>query len=121
MNVADIELCKELFKLSKWESELTWAATKQDNTVLVSSHEKELGHDLYRVAYAYDLGYLLRKLPLGVEVAKTVMGYRADAPPAQRKRCIANTYDSPEDATCRLAIELHKSGILPTPQDYKET
>lgn len=118
MNVASQQLCKELYELSSWETDDGWDYAGKFRYGLFSSpHENPS-----RSVPAYDLGYLLRKLEpitesgvlgrLYVEYARdlaTGMHYYAafnsatlDAQPA----------DTPEDAACKLAIELFKQGIL---------
>lgn len=122
MNVASLELCKELYEMSGWE----------DTFMMVNAHSgrvrvKESPYYGGEVP-AYDLGYLLRKLPLNIpdpvdstEVLALGLGtHHRDA----RKWCISyvNLYDrdeyydsielSPEDAAAKLAIQLFEEGIL---------
>jgi hypothetical protein len=66
---------------------------------------------------AYDLGYVMRKLPSGIHIFKAsksvrndgVVKYSAWMQNVTRYRLLATT---PEDAACELAIELFKSGVL---------
>lgn len=122
-DVASLELSKELWELSGWESDLTWAMTERENTLLVSSNDKNLGHDIYRYSYSYDAGYLLRKLPrtvkhpatgeertLGVSWHLTKKRWVADYERSMIPHAYATT---PENALALLCIELHKEGILP--------
>jgi hypothetical protein len=124
MDTASIELCKELFTLSKWEL--------QDCAVYALSGESKIfrfvrspSPNVISMDYyipAYDLGYLLRKLPQNLWV-----GYVDTS--GKRGYALANTYawnakgddidkiaecraDTPEDAACKLAIELFQQGIL---------
>lgn len=93
MNVASLELCKELYELSGWKTE----------TMSMGLHQN---------APAYDLGYLLRKLPSDCPLAsdgETWSIAYIDEDGANREYSNAMT---PEDATCLLAIELFKSGVL---------
>lgn len=114
MNVASLELCKELFELGgeSWRKGLTqYSQDFQPNGVTKNIPR-------------YDLGYLLRKLPenmlCGLLLAndKTMCVLDVSYKREDRPSIMAKT---PEDALCQLAIELFKQGILPTPQDYKET
>lgn len=66
MNVALLELCQELHDLSGWvdtgKAYGKW--TPEDKKPFMAEYNYgEFGHDAFRVAPAYDLGYLLRKLP----------------------------------------------------------
>jgi hypothetical protein len=56
---------------------------------------------------AYDLGYLLRKLPQPY----SIMAYSTGRLVAVQGEVTA-TADTPEDAAAKLAIELFKQGIL---------
>ena len=132
-NVASLVLCKELHDLSGWEAPDTWAFGDELNEpIVVSSDHGELGHDIYRVAYAYDLGYLLRKLPAQIEFNDEIVKLTLDrqsgkmwrasyAYPLERMKAkrryadwkfLAYQYETPENALCRLAITLLKQGIL---------
>ena len=110
MNVASLGLCKELFELSGWGAELNdWRS----------------GTGTTSGAYpAYDLGYLLRKLPETVSEDGSLytswlsmdnlgsggwqFGYRKGAAKPDPK----GIADTPEDAACKLAIELIKQGVI---------
>ena len=93
MNTASLELCKELFELSGWDG------TAYEHELLNGKHYtrtlpvKEMTHfDQNTYIPAYDLGYLLRKLPPSIQRA-----------------------DTPEDAASKLAIELFKQKrVIPT-------
>jgi hypothetical protein len=125
MNVASLELCKELYELSGWhETDFVWADHGKDSFTMYNLTAKRADH----YPPAYDLGYLLRKLPIKVSdrsgypswlkvAVYTDSSYQASYG-IRRYRQLA---DTPENATAKLAIELLKQGILPTPQDYKET
>src|SRR5260221_9447676 len=123
MNVARLELCKKLYTLSGWKetdnfyqfieySDLSTGYYLTNPTVAAPLHAN---------AYpAYDLGYLLRRLPplgykddgrmadswLTLELAggKWFCGHKGWGDGAE-----ANT---PEDAACKLAIALFQQGIL---------
>lgn len=91
MNTASLELCKELFKLSGW-----------------------IGIYGPNTEVTYDLGYLIRQLP-------AVSGGVLTLQPADHEPTTAwrvgygdnmTEADTPEDAACKLAIELCKQGVL---------
>jgi len=141
MNTASLELCKELYELSGWtqfggRDEPHWAQKANDTRTEWFSVRslKELDGWLmdepgerryYRTIPAYDLGYLLRKLPkcypyrytnstnrfrLGLLDGKFwVAGYPIND---DFSASHAGTADTPEDATAKLAIELFKQGVL---------
>lgn len=98
MNVANLDLCRELYELSGWT----------DN-----DHHRYLGEG--EEIPAYDLGYLLRKLqPFNAADLQWLGGkWAAQAvifgtqPKSERTEA-----DTPEDAACKLAIELFKQGVL---------
>lgn len=100
MNVANLELCKELFKLSGWP---------------VGIHLGEW-EDL---TPQYDLGFLLRKLPPVVTLKSraggrwscSILTGRINGKTIEKIELdkLANT---PENAACKLAIELFKQGVV---------
>jgi hypothetical protein len=123
MNVASLNLCKELYEISGWGR----GDQLQEHLVV-----DEEGYE-YAVFPAYDLGYLLRKLPpnfstgdargsfeffLKMTTREWFAGYNK---PETGKwlydsnhgvwehPCAAHT---PEDAAAKLAIELFKQEIL---------
>lgn len=121
MNVASLELCKELFELSGWKgTHYNWY------THVSAKVEPELQHrKMVRLADsnnwieipAYDLGYLLRKLPHRIKFKDFELHkvYEDDwwaGYTYQEEFVIKAFADTPEDATCKLAIELFKQGVL---------
>lgn len=140
MTVASLELCKELYELSGWEFTggglyipLSWWRDRG------RPHESPV--ERYKlsarqvIAPAYSLGYLLRELPkpedfdadqtyklldcgvpdylflgyLGRALNSWVCQYQIDESPIDG---LASEADTPEDAACKLAIELFKQGVL---------
>jgi hypothetical protein len=121
MNVARLELSKELYEVSGWEADQTWAEDGGGEAFLCRSDFSDLGHESWRVAYAYDLGYLLRKLPKklarGYWLALAPLDSEADEWEAgyfqDREHSPHQVYaDTPEDAATKLALELFKQGVL---------
>lgn len=104
-NVASLEHCKELYELSGW------------NPHDLPDHPGSNGKLPY--VPAYDLGYLLRKLP------RTAIT-RIDQNDFKNAEWVADSFllrdrkrkpvqfraDTPEDAAANLAIELFKQGVL---------
>jgi len=124
MHVASLENCKALYEVSGWKTEdFEWYqhnTTDTPNLTYVPG-----GSDLYGepVWPAYDLSYLLRKLPVKVVNSYSYLHLSPgaygdwntfyineqidDAQPI-----IVESADTPEDAACKLAIELFKQGFL---------
>lgn len=130
MNVANLELCKELYELSGWLSRPLWTKWHCGELIFGKGKEKFTGEwhvvetpcwlDKTEVP-AYDAGFLLRKLPDGVSLYKGRRGWTLNS---------GNTFQlnnsstgnvlrlgnflsaTPENALCKLAIELHKQGVL---------
>ena len=108
MNFANFELCQELYELSGW-------LTGIDGNCYVSraggSFEirplTDAGNDSVQICPAYDLGYLLRRLPVGNVLSSVEDKWIASSSPK------VTTAPTPEDAAAKLAIELIKQGVLP--------
>lgn len=119
MEVANIDLCKELYELSAWLGDTEY----NYNGVTLSSGKLDS-------IPAYTLGYLLRKLPNYVEYwdggnesgylelahfsKYWSCGYSDDN---EKKSLAVHLCDTPEDAVCKLAIELFKQGVLKNDKD----
>lgn len=133
MNVASLELCKELFALSGWDgSHFTWV-TKTEGKVIGTFPVERGQYSANEICDAYDLGYLRRKVPDEVAVMKASHSYR-DSHPAPEDgyffavnnhgswawsedgggaKGLIETYAStPENAACLLAIELFRRGTI---------
>lgn len=97
-NVADLKLCKELHELSGWDdcSESYRSSTKWKQP-------------------AYDAGYLLRKLPDSI-LSKVDGKYNLRVVPVastkEPRKPEHYEADIPENALCKLSIELFKQGVL---------
>lgn len=109
MNVASKGLCKDLHELSGWTR--THTVWHYDTIVSPFACGYEDINAAIHFTPAYDLGYLLRKLPGTTQTFKM---------PSGKYRCWLNIssttttfeHDTPEDAAAKLAIELFKQGIL---------
>lgn len=134
MNVANLENCKELYKLSGWQVEVGfWITTpkhvldgvEHDEFSYIADYDERREGDI--ITPAYDLGYLLRKLPDYVKLFRNNHGKyycaavtgswrhpdnRLGEPDTAHEWYIA---DTPEDAACKLAIQLFKQSILTKP------
>lgn len=119
MNVASLELCKALYELSGWKEtfncwEYSDGIPAGEPYLMQPELVRRYGlwgtQDLKKQYPAYDLGYLLRKLPIGTELAieddAFYFSYYKDG------TLYGPTSKSPEDAAATLAIELFKQGIL---------
>lgn len=116
-DVASLELCKELYELSGWQdTDFNWAE-QVSNTQVIYGPVNEESWDW---APAYDLGYLLRKLPVKIKMehrigkrwAVTLSRGEIQPDNSIKKLEIYADADTPEDAVCKLAIELIKQGVL---------
>jgi hypothetical protein len=124
MQVASLSLCKELFELSGWDdAKFGWSYYYDGN-------QRKGDMVFYRLYQspswssdcpAYDLGFLLRKLPAIIpsEVAyessclhlmKSSTRYTFSY--THRKHKLNSKSDTPEDAAAKLCIELFKQSIL---------
>lgn len=120
MNVASLDLCKELYELSgkTWHEEIIYSWHKDYGEYVIE--------DFWTgsICPAYDLGYLLRKLPDYAKLfrnnqgkwfaAAVTGGFRhpdnqLGQPDTAHEWYIA---DTPEDAAASLAIKLFQEGIL---------
>lgn len=133
MTVASLELCKKLYELSGWEdtyeNQSWWIINGREVEPTVFDPTQRSDYTLSgnrEVCPAYDLGYLLRKL-----VANSIYPeVRYIDPDNHTEMDLAQWYgkwicalvdipqyqysyaDTPEDAACKLAIELFKQGVL---------
>lgn len=122
MNVASLELCKKLYELSGWDDPETLGAIKSSETTGVVSTLPP-GKNFYygnRIP-AYSLGYLLRKLPQSLSAdADHITGdwmLKLDHPSHGWNAYYygdlqGGVADTPEDAACKLLVELIKTGII---------
>lgn len=131
--VASLELCKTLFELSGWDETLMhWndrefghsggVHGRSGNYELITGWVEELdSEELVELYPAYDLGYLLRKLPVWtsskehgpLEIIPFVGGkWEMKYSHKTVKHTILGEADTPEDAAAKLAIDLFKQGIL---------
>lgn len=109
MQVASLELCKELYELSGWNN-LPLRHSKQGVFSL-----EPFPPDLIPLDFcpAYDLGYLLRKLL--PNYGKVTLTHDAGHNQWWATDVIGHAVfeaDTPENAACKLAIELFKQGVL---------
>lgn len=131
MNTASLELCKELYVLSGW-GELgdvpppdKWYSFGKTNDNAGITDRTSIGRDTHYLnsVPAYDLGFLLRKLPAilnmpdGPHQLHLVKDWFVEYQTYDlKKRHSVGIYkfmaDTPEDAACKLAIELFKQGVL---------
>jgi hypothetical protein len=127
VNYARIELCRDLYGLSGWDADgYVWYGTPTGNYEVGSENEIHMLKErpdatefIFFDVPAYDLGFLLRMLPTQMPEGD----YLALQPWVDDEWCIgyfaygepslySNSADTPEDAACKLAIELFKRGIL---------
>src|SRR4051812_5644897 len=105
MNVANLELCKTLHELSGWEQSDFFYTT--DRPFAEAMHGRQ---GYFNTIPAYELGYLLRKLPNGA----TVM-WNNERSAATLQVVVGELLQygkTPEDAIAKLCCELFRQGIL---------
>jgi len=113
-NQASLELCKELYELSGWKN--TFASWNL-NTGQIVTNKQGLNCTPEFYISAYDLGYLLRKLP------ERILYYNFELLHCKNWKAAyihlqginvkyIKSADTPEDAVVRLALELFKEGVL---------
>lgn len=122
MNLASLELCKELYELSGWNPKHFIYDTSYTDNWLRWVAEFDPGtreRMLLKAVPAYDLGYLLRKLPrISEDYWLTVQPVVFPQWCASYDQMDGITTkfesfaDTPEDAAAKLAIELFTQGIL---------
>lgn len=130
MNVASLELSKELYELSGWkDTSFSWASVIDKTVAYKPLVRATIGsNSAWHEDPAYDLGYMLRKLPHRTQkngqfnlspyldykphpfpnLPTTMVMWQAQYGPEAHRQL----GDTPEDAACRLAIELFKQGVL---------
>lgn len=108
MNVASLDLCRELYELSGWGAKTIDKSASGDiiNSWYQERTENNESIDVTLVAPQYDLGYLLRKLPEETQVTMNSAGVII------KVKSYFHKADTPEDAACKLAIELFKQKVL---------
>ncbi|MDR6794200.1 hypothetical protein J2X12_003471 [Pseudarthrobacter oxydans] len=120
MNVANFELNKKLYELSGWKDGVEHVyysnagEVSAENVWPLSAVFDKPGN-----VPAYDLGFLLRKLPrklqndqYRLDLAPSVASWRAAYDDDDGMVKLSVFADTPEDATAKLAIELFKQGTL---------
>jgi hypothetical protein len=110
MNVASLELSKELYELSGW--------TLDDGSIWDMPHYEDKRGDV--IAPQYDLGYLLRRLPWQLELIMVSDGSWLAHHTASGARHFNEEANTPEDAACKLCISLFNQGVLPTSKEGGE-
>jgi hypothetical protein len=115
MNVASLDLSRELFELSGWDGEYPdlehWYKELEPNVYTIGDIPK------------YNLGYLLRRLPAhsevlvfhhdsGVEYVAMSLRATEGIEDVEAFSRLMPRADTPEDAVARLCIELFKQGVL---------
>lgn len=120
MKVCSLELAKELFELSGWKGvNAFYASDSWIGFVRQEGYNPQVGMietvTPDNCIPAYDLGYLLRKLPHGSYVAIRKDGATASTGnynSGQNPFPYTVQSDTLEDAVCSLAILLIKEGVV---------
>ena len=129
MHVASLELSRELYELSGWDDrraiQYYWHGDDLDHVTVVDAEQHEPECAVYP---AYDLGYLLRKLPGSFNdkgnsyyfmLDRSIDDYEKGYSWAAAYMSLSSIRErlqqlavTPEDAAAKLAIELFKQNIL---------
>jgi hypothetical protein len=129
MNVADKDLCAELYELSGWDDVSFWHELLKGKGYITTFYQptpitNEQIWSGNKFIPAYDAGFLLRKLPKfvknadfwlnydGLDTAGCTAGYMTESINGGHIWTVSEIANNPENALCSLAIELFKSGIL---------
>lgn len=119
-DVASLELSKELYELSGWDADDWWFGNQ-----VYGAHQDWPKRGFYpegQEAPAYTAGYLLRKLQEGLPSGEYVAISADNDKRGVWLAGISNDHslgdtsyaDTPENAACKLAIELVKLGVIKT-------
>lgn len=128
MNTASLENCKKLYELSGWEDDdldYSWIDYMvQGEVEWVLSHFNDIERRPHKTIPAYDLGYLLRRLPKVQastgSIYKHLLTLEYSYPIWNAGYPVNNDFtvfsfgvaDTPEDAACLLLILLIEQGII---------
>lgn len=135
--VTSLEISRELYEVSGWSDTYLWHKEYMDGRSVAHPlvAPKDMAATGFGVAPAYDLGYLLRKLPrwydhdlvkgplrpflLQLQPSPVSTNWQAfyrfevdDANGHRSAVAIKVEASTPEDAATKLAIELFKQGVL---------
>lgn len=110
MNVATLELCKELYELSGWLEADAWYWVNPDNDQDFTT--SRLRHGKLLNIPAYDLGYLTRVMLPFTLMCRADRTFDAYWISEEEIRARGSSESSPENAVVRLAIELFEQGVL---------
>ena len=113
MTVATIDLCQTLFMNSGWIGTNLNHFRFHDGKVSVEARPIS-AYISARGIPAYDLGFLLRRLPPSTAIRKrsTMSAGKEYSASAAVRSGIAALDRTPEDAAAKLAIELFKRAVL---------
>jgi hypothetical protein len=124
MHIASFESCKTLYELSGWRvyDYLYWP----DKTIRDAHEATADDHATRTTVAAYDLGYMLRRLPASIQTDdEGAEAYSLQLRPSMdatqwiagyasaHDYLFAATDATPEDAIVMLAVELFTQGVLP--------
>lgn len=112
MHFANVELCKKLFAVSGWDdTSFRYVGGSRSKIELLPRDERVTKPDVP----AYDLGYLVRRLPYPVSVTANKRGFVTTAAMMRHRPPFFNYLardDSPENSTVDVLLEMFKQGVL---------
>ncbi len=114
MNTASVDLCKKLYQLSGWVEATYEHELLNGEHYTTTLPAREMKHSTQNTYIpAYDLGYLLRMLPKDFSLQPIIgASWHIEYSSRSHRSNIIKQADTPEDAACKLAIELFTRGIL---------
>ncbi len=130
LEVAALSLCEELYKLSGWDDTHAYYDNGDDDLTFNGAQgyegqvEEFYNHpdNSWGDIPAYELGYLLRKLPRKVDDRPTLWSTTDDGKwqiEYYLNKQLTTQADTPEDAAAKLCIKLIKQNIIKPHQTNK--
>lgn len=112
MHFAEVELCRKLYDVSGWDdTSFKYVGGSRDNIQLRPRNKRITAPDVP----AYDLGYLVRRLPYPVSVTANQKGFVTTAAMMRHRPPFFNYLArdaSPENSTVDVLLEMFKQNVL---------
>ncbi|MCO4274281.1 hypothetical protein NG701_07540 [Pseudarthrobacter sp. HLT3-5] len=112
MHFADVGRCKKLFQVSGWDdTSFKYVGGSRDKIEMMPRDSRVCLPDVP----AYDLGFLVRRLPYAVSVTVSTKGFTTTAAMMRHRPPFFNYLArdaSPENSTVDVFLELFKQNVL---------
>lgn len=113
MNTVSLELCKKIYFFTGWCDGVQFVYYSNDGVVNAENvWPQKAVFDKPGNIPAYDLGYLLRKLPAFTDVSVNEKLYSAKHISGGLSKVAFESAETPEDAVAKLVIRLFEKGVL---------